>query len=334
MRSGRSGINGQNISGGACRGAAGVRARSSARLQRFRPRFYRARMNRLLAPLLLVVASSLLALVRAQEKPRPAITHEEIPAPAAAGALGANLFRAPDGRVWLSWVEPAAPGKLALRCATLDAAAKKWSAPRTISTEPTLTASQGDFPQFAINAAGRAWAIWTDGKGGARVTESRDGGATWSASAAFAPPGIGVEKFSLAVLDDGRVLAAWLDDRAKKSGGKMSALYARVLGSDAPDQLVDDAVCDCCQTELTAFLDGGALVAYRARTVDEVRDIRTARLRGNIWEAPRTLHPDNWKIAGCPMNAARLASEGGRVAAAWFTAADGDARVLASLSPD
>jgi hypothetical protein len=46
------------------------------------------------------------------------------------------------------------------------------------------------------------------------------------------------------------------------------------------------------------------------------------------------LSNDGWRINACPINGPRLAADGGRIAAAWFTAADNDPRVLASYSPD
>ena len=71
-----------------------------------------------------------------------------------------------------------------------------------------------------------------------------------------------------------------------------------------------------------------------ARTTEEVRDIRTARFNGRTWDEPRPLNNDDWRINACPVNGPRLANDRGRVAAAWFTAADNDPRVLASYSPD
>ena len=288
-------------------------------------------MKRLFAVLLVLVAA------RAAEKEIfSPIVSEQLFSPAAPGALGAALTNAPDGTVWFSWVEPTAgkDGANTLRFSTLDPVAKMWGAARTIARDASVTTNTMDFPQLAVGPGGHAVALWTDGHGGARFSESRDAGATWSAPAPVTRESDEVEKFSLAVLADGRVLVAWLDARAIKKGGKMTALYARILGDKAADALVDPSVCDCCQTTLAAFLDGGALVAFRARTEQEQRDIRTARFDGRSWDESRPLNNDDWRIAGCPVNGPRLAADGGRVAAAWFTAADNDPRVLASFSPD
>lgn len=307
-------------------------------------------------------------------QPAPQITFAEIPTPAGPNALGASLTVAPDGTHWLSWVEAGAPLAATasssatastvassteastssastaaphhrgaapaadappntLRFATFDAAGKKWSEPRTIFRGPSVTTNAADFPQLAVDGRDHVTALWASG-GSAFTTTSADRGATWSPPATWTTESDVVEKFSLATLADGRVLAAWLDGRGIKAGGKTQQLYARILGQTGPDMLVDPSVCECCQTTLTAFLDGTALVAYRGRTEQEVRDIRTARFDGQAWSTPRPLNHDEWQILACPINGPRLASDGGRVAAAWFTGAANAPRVLASYSPD
>lgn len=300
---------------------------------------------------------SLCVVARAADEARkPAIQLAEIASPAGPRALGASIAKAPDGTWWLSWVEAAnTPAPAAtppsgehhhgasttadaaphtLRFSRFDAATNTWTAARTIAVGHGVPTSSADFPQLAFEGNGRALALWPDGRGGAWFTHSTDRGATWTEPAPWMTDGTEVEKFSFATLADGRVLAAWLDGRAKKSGGKNQQLFARIVGEKGPDLLIDPSVCDCCQTTLTAFPDGTALIAYRGRTEDEVRDIRVARFRGRAWDDPRPLNNDDWRIAACPINGPRLASDGGRVGVAWFTAADNDPRVLASFSPD
>ncbi len=278
----------------------------------------------------------------------------ELASPAALRSVGAALTMSPDGTIWLSWVEPgegaaraaksaehhhgapAGPAVVStLRFATFDAARATWNEPRTIANDDTVTTSSADFPQLAIAGDGSVFAVWTDGRGGARISTSHDRGASWSAPAPWAPESIGVEKFSFARLADGRVLAAWLDGRGRASGVKVQQLFTRIVGDEYEhDQLVDASVCDCCQTTLTPFLDGGALLGYRGRTTDEIRDIDVARLRRGKWTEPRRLNADEWKINACPINGPRLSSDGSRVAAAWFTGAGSESRVLVSYSAD
>lgn len=291
----------------------------------------------------------LAAAARADTSPLPLVAVSELPSPAAPGSSGASITRGPDGRPWLSWLEPVSGGARALRFSTLDVAAGKWSAPRTIATGPNWFINWADFPTLAVGPAGRATAVWFVNNPAAHGTASghdhgpgyramlsttTDDGATWSAPAPLTRESDAVEFVSLVTLADGRVLAAWLDGRGKKNGGIAQQLFARVLGAASPDTLVDPSVCDCCQTTLAAFPDGSALLAYRGRTAKEIRDIQTVRFDGRTWQTPRPLNNDDWRIAGCPVNGPQLASDLGRVSAAWFTAADNDARVLASYSPD
>lgn len=281
----------------------------------------------------------------------PVIRVTETAPPSTARATGPSLTRAPDGTVWLTWLESleTPPNAIALRCATFDPAAGAWSAPRTIASGDDWLANRADFPAVTIGRDGAATVVWyvenpiragaddhdAHGPGyHARISRTTDSGKTWSRGVPLTRESDSVEFVSLATLADGRVLAVWLDGRARRAGGKAQQLFGRVLGSDQPDTLIDPSVCDCCQTDLATFPDGTALVAYRGRTDREVRDIRLARFRGGAWDEPRAVSRDEWEINGCPVNGPQVASQGGRVAVAWFTAAGGEPRVLASFSPD
>jgi len=58
------------------------------------------------------------------------------------------------------------------------------------------------------------------------------------------------------------------------------------------------------------------------------------RRRGASRSAPRTLHRDGWKIAGCPVNGPAADARDDRLAIAWYTRADDEPRVLLALSSD
>ena len=213
----------------------------------------------------------------------PRITTEEIATPAAAaGASGSSLTMSPNSLAWLTWLE--ATGKnTALRFATFDAAGRQWSAARTIAQGPDWFVNWADFPALTVDGPGRATVAWFvnnpapatgtttvghDHHGpGYRAFLSRttDAGQTWSAPAARTDESDAVEFVSLATLADGRVLAAWLDGRAKQKGAKTQQLFARIVHEPGSDVRIDSSVCDCCQTTLTAFPDGTALLAYRGR---------------------------------------------------------------------
>jgi hypothetical protein len=298
------------------------------------------------------LALSLLACVltlRAVESGYP-VQSTPLATPAGVGASGPALTRAEDGAVWLTWLEPRAAGITALRAAKFDPATAAWGEVREIAAGRDWFVNWADTPVFAAQPDGRLTAVWfvnnptpahDHGHSGhhgagyqAWFSQSADDGVMWSEPARLTEESDKVEFVALQPLAHGGLLAVWLDGRGKSGGNGPMRLYGRVLGADGPDQLIDGSVCDCCPTTLTAFPDGSALVAYRARREGEVRDIYTVRFRDGDWETPRVLSADDWRIHGCPVNGPKLTSVGGTVAAAWFTAADDEARVLAALSPD
>lgn len=300
-----------------------------------------------LSLLALAVGATLTPPARAE---RAVIRVTEIASPAPKHSLGPSWAVDTAGRPWLSWIETngapapttghqhghasAGTGANAIALAEFDPATNAWRPAQRIVTSETVSPSSSDIPLVAFGSE-RLHALWTDGHGGAWRSHSANRGASWSAPEPWTKRSAEVEKFALARLADGRVLAAWLDGRDKKAGGQMQQLRARVIdAADDSEILVDGSVCDCCQTTLAPLLDGGALLAYRGRAAQEVRDIFVARFNGKTWAEPRLLNADDWRINGCPVNGPRLASDGSRVAAAWFTAADNTPRVLASYSPD
>jgi hypothetical protein len=258
----------------------------------------------------------------------------DVPAPAGRNALGTSLAKAPDGTLWLSWVETGAGDGKTLLFSTFDLAAKKWGPSHPIARGSEITATSAECPALAVGPAGRVGAVWPNGRGAAFFSQSSDNGKTWSSPTPLTHESDAVEKLSLVALPDGHFMGAWLDGRGAKTGPKVEQLFARVLDQPGPDRLVDASVCDCCPTSLTAFPDGTVLLAYRGRTAEEIRDIMVASYLEGQWDPRHANTHDRWKIAGCPVNGPRVSSDGPRVAKAWFTAADNEARVLVATSPD
>ena len=96
-------------------------------------------------------------------------------------------------------------------------------------------------------------------------------------------------------------------------------------------ELIDDLVCDCCQTDV-AVADAGPILVYRDRSSDEIRDIYVSRLLGGRWETGRSIFQDNWRIGGCPVNGPAIAARNGAVIVAWYSEANSTPRVLMARS--
>ena len=101
----------------------------------------------------------------------------------------------------------------------------------------------------------------------------------------------------------------------------------------AATQILDDRVCDCCQTDV-AVSASGPIAVYRNRSEHEIRDIYVSRMEQGVWRAGRAVTTDNWKILGCPVNGPAIDAQGERVAVAWFTAGTGGSRVRVAWSDD
>src|SRR5688500_6827892 len=72
----------------------------------------------------------------------------EIRSPAAAGSGEPNLTTGPDGRVYLTWIEPRPDSAHALRWAVLDGDA--WTAGRTIAEGNPWFVNWADFPALPV----------------------------------------------------------------------------------------------------------------------------------------------------------------------------------------
>jgi hypothetical protein len=252
----------------------------------------------------------------------------------------------PDGRVWLTWVEPgAARGQHVLKLAQRRPEGE-WSAPVVVAEGADWFVNWADFPSVATMTDGALTAHWlvkAAGGGphgyGVRVSRSSDDGVTWSAPVTPHRDGTATEHgfVSLYPAGAGQAGIVWLDGRKFAAGDSadMTLRHAR-LGPDGSlhDEVELDArVCDCCQTAAAAPVDR-VLVAYRDRSDAEVRDISLLRYRDGRWSGPEPFSNDGWKIDGCPVNGPALAASGGDVALAWFAAPGGAGHVRVALSRD
>lgn len=125
-------------------------------------------------------------------------------------------------------------------------------------------------------------------------------------------------------------------DHHHHGNGAMTLRTAVVdaAGQVAEPALLDERVCDCCQTA-SAMTDAGPVVIYRGRSADEVRDIRIVRGLADGWTAPVKVHEDGWRIHACPVNGPALIASSEALIAAWFTlGADNIPRVELVRSQD
>lgn len=272
----------------------------------------------------------------------------ELPSPAGKGSLAPSLFAAPDGRVYLSWIERTDETRRALRFAVLQGTA--WSSPGTIAEGTDWFVNWADFPSLVVLPDGSLAAHWLVRSGpgtyayDVRIARSADGGRTWGEPLTPHRDGTQTEHgfVSLFAAPGNALEAVWLDGRETGGGehehgaaGAMTLRYAMISadGTLRREALLDARVCDCCQTS-AARTDDGPVVVYRDRSDEEMRDISIVRLRDGRWTKPRAVSSDRWEMHGCPVNGPSIAAAGRRLAVAWFTAAGDIPRVKLAFSAD
>jgi len=269
---------------------------------------------------------------------------DTLPSPAGPRSGEPNVSAGPDGRVWMSWLEATGDSLTSLKVAAFNGTG--WSAPVTVVSRRDLFVNWADFPSVFATPSGRLVAHWLQrsdtGKYAyeVRVAQSSDDGATWTPPMVLHRDTKPAEHgfVSLFAAPGDSVGAVWLDGRKFAVAGQPHEMQLATTsiapsGSLGAESMIDERICDCCQTDV-AVTPRGPVVVYRDRNDAEMRDIYAVRLEGAAWTTPVVVHNDNWKIPGCPVNGPAIAARGDTIAVAWFTAADDTARVKLAYSRD
>ena len=167
---------------------------------------------------MVLVAAAACSSERASDAPAIGVAAiDSIPSPAGPGSAEPNLSVAPDGRVYMSWLETGGAGH-ALRFAVLDGT--HWSPAQTIRTGGDFFVNWADFPSIEVLDGGRLAAHWLQRTGtgtyayGVRISQSGDGGKTWSAPLTPHRDSSQTEHGFVAMWrDQAQLGAVWLDGR-------------------------------------------------------------------------------------------------------------------------
>ena len=286
--------------------------------------------------------------------------------PSAPGAADPDLVATGDGRLLLSWIDSVPGRRNALQFAQFGDRGHWQSGARTIAVGDALVPRWANAPHMTYTADGALWAQWLqrardpDGALDVMLARSADGGFNWSAPARINAVTDAADRGFVALWPATRdsVGAAWLDsgplpaptsaadaaaggngtadmhDMSPSNGSTSlhAALFDQQLAAHAQAQ-VDARVCDCCQTDAVST-PRGALLVYRDRSADEVRDIRATRFDGARWTPPVPVHADHWTMRACPVNGPSVAAAGNDVVVAWYTAAADTPTVSLARSRD
>ncbi|TYP95332.1 hypothetical protein LX73_0632 [Fodinibius salinus] len=253
-----------------------------------------------------------------------------------------------DNALYMSWIEGESAEK-SLRYARY--ADGNWNEPVTIAADSGWFVNWADFPSIIANDNGPIAAHWLNKKTGGtyaydvNIAVPQPTG-EWSSAITPHHDSTATEHGFVSMIPwhNNTILAVWLDGRqtAGASGKELydlnnaMTLRAAIISEEGTVEksfLIDNSVCDCCQTSLVKTSDG-ALVAYRNRTDNEIRDIYVSRFDDQSWSQPKVIYEDDWNIGACPVNGPALASSASTVVAGWHTGANDSPSVKLASSTD
>lgn len=297
--------------------------------------------NRTLASIGIVILSTLASTAET-------LLITDLPLSVADGAREPSLSAMGDGRVLMSWTEPAGTG-FAVKTAIADGT--RWSNPQTVIEADDLFVNWADFPSAIALSDGTLAAHWLQINGEAsyqydvKIALSDDDGKTWDEPFILHDDRTQREHGFVTLLPDQNsdFTAIWLDGRSYDTYGSQddieNAMQLRArsissIGVMGTEAVLDARTCTCCQTSAVLTNQGSILAVYRDRSLDEIRDISIVRKVGEEWSAPSTVGIDGWHIEGCPVNGPAIDAAGDSAVVAWFTAADDVPKVKVAFSND
>jgi hypothetical protein len=293
----------------------------------------------LLWPLLLLAACS---------KPLPPEfgNIEALDVPLTGSGVGARMTTGANGTVLLSWMERHEDGANLM---VSEFSEGRWQPAKTIVTDSGMFVNWADLPSVTVLGRKHWVAHWLSQSAAEwyaydiKVAQSFDEGASWSEPLSPHSDGSASEHGFVSVFShagdtgmlwlDGRKTVNKVPDNPFESGTELRTARIGLDGTLGHEQVLDELVCDCCQTDVAVAREG-PIAVYRDRSADEIRDIYLTRFQDGEWQPPTSVANDGWQISGCPVNGPAIAASGDYVGVAWFTAAAARPLIKASFSKD
>ena len=260
---------------------------------------------------------------------------------------------APDGSFYVAWVNHDAKQADVMLAHFNTEGAQQGAPVRVNRQQGVATAWRGDQPSVAVAADGAVYVLWTarveaNDKRGTEIylSASNDRGQSFASEVKVnddkGPTDHGMH--SLAVAQDGRVYAVWLDERnvhepmpsTKAEGHHMESnrdvylSYSTDGGRTfSANRKVATEACPCCKTSLAIAADGTLYAGWRQVLPGSFRHIAVAASNdgGTTFSRPVIVSDDHWVLQGCPVSGPSLSIDraSGNLKVVWFAAGEGDA---------
>ena len=289
---------------------------------------------------------------------RGAETNKTAPQPIQISANGVDAAEpstasAPDGTFYVAWVNHDAKQADVMIARFNGEGVRQGTAIRVNRQSGAATAWRGDQPSVAVAPNGAVYVLWTarvedKDKHGTDVylSVSNDGGQSFASEVKVnddkVPNAHGMH--SLAVAKDGRIYAAWLDERnvhqpkpsTKAEGHHMESnrdvylSYSTDGGRTfSANRKVATEACPCCKTSLAIAADGTLYAGWRQVLPGSFRHIAVAASNdaGTTFTQPVIVSDDHWVLQGCPVSGPSLSVDraSGNLKVVWYAAGEGNA---------
>tara|TARA_B110000305_G_scaffold153766_1_gene170411 strand:- start:583 stop:1824 length:1242 start_codon:yes stop_codon:yes gene_type:complete len=262
-----------------------------------------------------------------------------------------NLFTSVDGTTYLSFLSTDLNSEeTKLYFSTLDLDDLKWNKPSLINSSADWFVNWADFPRITANNLNGLSVHYLQKSGedtysyDIKVMNSSDDGANWDKPLKLHTDNTKTEHGFVSTINfNNDFLSTYLDGRqnefAKYDKGikpqmTLRATSYNIDGEILMDKLIDDRVCDCCQTDLGITQNNIPITVYRDRSENETRDIYYSFFKDFDWSTPAVVNNDKWIISGCPVNGPAISTFKNSSSVVWYTEEEGDSKLKIAFSKD
>jgi|TARA_B100000959_G_scaffold162649_1_gene170389 hypothetical protein len=262
-----------------------------------------------------------------------------------------NLHTSNSGEIYLSYISSNLnSNESKLFYSLFDFSNDSWGKSNLITKSSKMFVNWADFPKITADELNGISAHYLEMSSeekfsyDIKVVNSKNKGNTWSIPLKLHNDSTKTEHGFVSTINiNNRFLSTYLDgrqnelsknDKSIKPQMTLRGTSYNIDGEILEDQLIDNRVCDCCQTDLAITKNGRSIVVYRDRSINEVRDIYYSYKDENTWSIPLSIFNDNWEIPGCPVNGPAISTFNNTSAVVWYTFSNNNNQLKVAFSND
>ena len=262
-----------------------------------------------------------------------------------------NLYTSTNGNTYLSFISSSENSELSkLYFSKLELNKLQWNNPSLINSSTDWFVNWADFPRITTNNNNGISVHFLEKSASEtysydiKVMNSKDGGNNWNNPMKLNSDNTKTEHGFVSTINynnnflstylDGRQNELAKDNKNLKAQMTLRATSYNIDGEILMDELIDNKVCDCCQTDLALTKDNTPITVYRDRSNNETRDIFYSYYKNSKWSTPLAVFNDNWIITGCPVNGPAISTFNNSSSLIWYTEIDGKSEIKVAFTSD